>query len=214
MEESLALGHEDDPNARVKKYVIGTKKDLKQQKKLLTVEDMQGLAEFNHYDTIRLQEVSALTAYGIQEVFSSIIDEVVGAGAPGMTDAPGADRPGMDSEEEEDSDEEEEDVSEEETKQEPDADGEEQTRAPKVAAPDAQDWITKQFNKKPKKKGGSQDGDPPAGGAKATAGKGRGKSAPQGKESSFNAKEMFQSFMPFLFEKQAENADGGKKKRK
>ena len=30
MEESLALGHEDDPNARVKKYVIGTKKDLKQ----------------------------------------------------------------------------------------------------------------------------------------------------------------------------------------
>ena len=133
---SLALGHEDDPNARVKKYVIGTKKDLKQQKKLLTVEDMQKLAEFNHYDTIRLQEVSALTAYGIQEVFSSIIDEVVGAGAPGMTDAPGADRPGMESEEEEDSDEEEEDVSEEETKQEPDADGEEQTRAPKIAAPD------------------------------------------------------------------------------
>ena len=124
MEESLALGHEDDPNARVKKYVIGTKKDLKQQKKLLTVEDMQGLAEFNHYDTIRLQEVSALTAYGIQEVFSSIIDEVVGAGAPGMTDAPGADRPGMESDEEEDSDEEEEEVSEEETKQEPGADDE------------------------------------------------------------------------------------------
>ena len=98
---------------------------------------MQGLAEFNHYDTIRLQEVSALTAYGIQEVFSSIIDEVVGAGAPGMTDAPGADRPGMDSEEEEeDSDDQEEEVSEEETKQEPDAAGEEQARAPKAAAPD------------------------------------------------------------------------------
>ena len=60
---------------------------------------------------------------------------MVGAGAPGMTDAPGADRPGMDSEEE-DSDEEEEEVSEEETKQEPDADGEEQTRAPKQQVPD------------------------------------------------------------------------------
>ena len=80
--------------------------------------------------------MSALTAYGIQEVFSSIIDEVVGAGAPGMTDAPGADRQGMDSEEEEDSDEEEEEVSEEETKQEPDADGEDQARAPKLAVPD------------------------------------------------------------------------------
>ena len=173
---------------------------------------MQGLAEFNHYDTIRLQEVSALTAYGIQEVFSSIIDEVVGAGAPGMTDAPGADRPGMDSEEEEDSDEEEEPSEEEETKQEPDADGEEQAKAPKIAAPDQQDWITKQFNKKPKKKT-AEDGETPAGGAKATAGKTRGKSAPQGSESNFNAKEMFQSFMPFLFEKQAENPGGGKKRK-
>ena len=78
-EEAEALGkEEEDSNMRVHKYVIGTKKDLKPSKKVLSEEDMTTLQSYNSNNTISLQEVSSLTAYGIQEVFTSIIDEVVG----------------------------------------------------------------------------------------------------------------------------------------
>ena len=42
-ERSNALGQKEDDEAastKVMKYVVGTKKDLKQQKKVLTVEDL------------------------------------------------------------------------------------------------------------------------------------------------------------------------------
>ena len=39
---------------------------------------MRELSKFNAHNSISLQEVSALTAYGIQEVFYSLIEEVVG----------------------------------------------------------------------------------------------------------------------------------------
>ena len=77
-EESYALGKEEEDGSRVMKYVIGTKKDLKREKRVLGEAEMVALSEWNQYNTISLQEVSALTAYGIHEVFMSLIEEVVG----------------------------------------------------------------------------------------------------------------------------------------
>ena len=77
-EESNALGKEEEEGSRVMKYVIGTKKDLKREKRVLGVQEMSDLSKWNQDNTISLQEVSALTAYGIHEVFMSLIEEVVG----------------------------------------------------------------------------------------------------------------------------------------
>ena len=80
-EESNALGKEEEEGSRVMKYVIGTKKDLKREKRVLGVPEMTDLSKWNQDNTISLQEVSALTAYGIHEVFMSLIEEVVGKSA-------------------------------------------------------------------------------------------------------------------------------------
>ena len=82
-EVSNALGREELEGSRAMKYVIGTKKDLKAQKRVLEENDMIDLQKYNTDNTISLQEVSALTAYGIHEVFMNLIDEVIGQAAPG-----------------------------------------------------------------------------------------------------------------------------------
>ena len=69
------------------------------------------------------------------------------------------------------------------------------------------------MNNKPKKRRGesTDPGDPKAvGGA---GGRARGKSQPQGTDDGFSTKGMFQSLMPFLFQKEAPTG-GGKKTRK
>jgi len=79
-ERSNALGRkEDDEDSapKVMKYVLGTKKDLKPQKKVLEEEDLRALQGWDDNDTVSLQEVSALTNYGIHEVFENILLEVV-----------------------------------------------------------------------------------------------------------------------------------------
>ena len=43
-EESNALGKEDEEGSRVQKYVIGTKKDLKREKRVLDIDDMRELS--------------------------------------------------------------------------------------------------------------------------------------------------------------------------
>lgn len=69
-ESSYNLGKKDDDDDKVYKYVLGTKKDLKEHKRVLTDEDMEALYNYNEDHSISLQEVSALTAYGVDEVFS------------------------------------------------------------------------------------------------------------------------------------------------
>jgi len=61
------------------KYVLGSKKDLKPHKQVLEDTELEELSSYNSHDKINLQEVSALTAQGIHEVFDSILEEVVGA---------------------------------------------------------------------------------------------------------------------------------------
>lgn len=80
-ERTNALGAKEDEDDAVKvmKYVLGNKKDLKPYKKVLEQDDLRSLQENDIDGCISLQEVSALTNYGIQEVFQNIIDEVVSA---------------------------------------------------------------------------------------------------------------------------------------
>lgn len=80
-ERSNAKSAKDDEedNSKVMKYVLGTKKDLKSHKKVLEDEDLRDLQENDINGCISLQEVSALTNYGIQEVFDNILVEVVSA---------------------------------------------------------------------------------------------------------------------------------------
>ena len=55
--------------------MLGSKKDQNPYEKVLTPDQMSSLAEFNTDDSIRLQEVSAMTAYGINEVFDDRQEE-------------------------------------------------------------------------------------------------------------------------------------------
>ncbi len=70
-EESHAKGKTDDQgNAHVKKYVLGTKKDIKPIAKVLSDEDFKNLMDLNiGFNTIEINEVSALSGHGIREVF-------------------------------------------------------------------------------------------------------------------------------------------------
>lgn len=77
-EESYAKGRSGD-GLYVMKYVLGSKKDLKPHKQVLEDRELEELNTLNSHDKINLQEISALTAYGIKEVFDNILDEVVGA---------------------------------------------------------------------------------------------------------------------------------------
>lgn len=78
-EESHAKGKTDsDGSAHVKKYILGTKKDLKPPKKTLDDDDLASLQQFDAGGkTIYIDEVSALSAYGVNEIFAKILDEVV-----------------------------------------------------------------------------------------------------------------------------------------
>ena len=79
-EKSNNLGRKEDDEgsaAKIMKYVLGSKKDLKPQKKVLDEDDLKDLQALDENDSISLQEVSALTNYGVKEVFDAILTEVV-----------------------------------------------------------------------------------------------------------------------------------------
>ena len=77
-EKSIGQGaKQDEGSTGVLKFVLGNKKDLKPHKKVLEEEDLRLLSDQDINSCIRLQEVSALTNYGVREVFQSIISEVV-----------------------------------------------------------------------------------------------------------------------------------------
>ena len=54
------------------KVVVGNKKDLKHKKNILEREDLLKL------DNIMLKEVSALTNFGVSEVFGEIVNHLLG----------------------------------------------------------------------------------------------------------------------------------------
>jgi len=68
-EESYSKGREDDDSLHAWMYVLGSKKYLKPPSQVLTEQDLVDLQELNSHDKIDLKEVSALTAYGIKDVF-------------------------------------------------------------------------------------------------------------------------------------------------
>ena len=84
-EESHAKGKTDsDGSAHVKKYILGTKKDIKPPKKTLDDDDLSSLQQYDAGGkTIYIDEVSALSAYGVREIFEKILEEVVSVAGSG-----------------------------------------------------------------------------------------------------------------------------------